>query len=221
MDGNRRWAKKNGLQSVRGHKEGANVVREVVKFSLEKKIKHVSLYTFSIENFKRPEHEKSFLFNLLINEAENGLQEFVGNGVKVRFIGDRSLFPEDVLSACQKIENETKNLDKLELHFLFCYGSRQEIVEGVKRIVKKVQDGEFSEDEISHKTVEDHLWTAGIPEPDFIIRTGGVKRLSNFLLYQAAYSDFYFFDCMWPEMTSKHLEKAWESFTGTKKRFGV
>lgn len=221
MDGNRRWAKKRGLLASFGHKKGAQTIETVVDFCLEKGIEYLSLYTFSIENFKRSPEEKRYLFDLLIAQTRKDLSSFMSKGIRVRFIGDRALFPDDVLAAVEHIEQETALQTVLNINFLFCYGARQEIVGGIKALVKKVKAGLLSEDDITDQVVQDFLWTRGIPEPDLIIRTGGEKRLSNFLLYQAAYSEFCFLDCLWPELTVDHLNRALGSFYEVRRNFGT
>lgn len=221
MDGNRRWAKKNGWLPWLGHQYGVEAVRTAVHFCLENGISFLSLYTFSLENFKRSSVEKDYLFLLLNKMITKELAELVKQGVRVRFIGDRTLFPDVVSNVCNNIEQKTAHLTKLNLTFLFCYGARQEIVSGIKQLMKKVKAGMITEDDISEDTFAHYLWTHGLPDPDLIIRTGGLKRLSNFLLYQAAYSEFYFLDCLWPELTEAHLEKAIKSFKHCKRNFGT
>lgn len=220
MDGNRRWAKKQGLAAMRGHAHGVDSVKKVIEFCLKKGIEHLSLYTFSIENFKRSEPEKSFIFNLLVKEAEKGTEKYVKQGVRVRFIGDRSLFPNVVRKSCEQVEKETAHLEKLNVNFLFCYGGRQELVDGVKTIARKVKEGELSEDAIDEKLLNQHLWCGCSPDPELIVRTGGAQRLSNFLLYQSAYSELHFLDCFWPEITMEDLERVYEDFVGRGRRFG-
>ena len=221
MDGNRRWAKNSGLLQLYGHKEGVNTVKRVASFCLEKKIKHLSLYTFSIENFKRSEREKAYLFNMIVKEARKSLQEFKKRGIRVAFVGDRSLFPDIVLPVCEELELETALCDNLHIQFLFCYGARQEIVSGVKKIVQKVKKGELCEHDINETILQDHLWSSDFPEPDLIVRTGGQVRLSNFLLYQAAYSEFCFLDCMWPELSESHLNSIVAGYLERQRNFGV
>lgn len=220
MDGNRRWARKMGWEILQGHQQGAQTVKKVTEFCLEKGISYLSLYTFSIENFQRSETEKRYLFELVAKNAQEGLEEFIKKGVRVRFIGDRTLFPEQLVSVCQEIEEKTKHLTSLQLNFLFCYGARQEIIGGIKQLVRRILDGRLSEADITDEVFQDYLWTSGIPEPDLIIRTGNVRRLSNFLLYQAAYSEFYFLDCLWPELTIQHLEAALASFDTCQRNYG-
>ncbi len=221
MDGNRRWAKKQGLAAVRGHAQGVDIIKKVIIFCLKKNISYVSLYTFSTENFKRSEYEKTFLFRLLSNELLKGTEDFIRQGVQVRFVGDSSLFPKKLKDTIKDIEEKTKHLKKLQLNFLFCYGGRQEIVDSVKTIVQKVKSGQLSEHDISEETVSQHLWCNCCPDPELIVRTGGAQRLSNFLLFQAAYSEFFFLDCFWPEVTELHLDKVYKDFEQRKKNFGT
>lgn len=220
MDGNRRWAVKQGLAAVRGHAQGVESVRRVVEFCLKKGITYVSLYAFSLENFKRSEEEKSFLFGLIVKEAAKGVAEFVEQGVRVRFLGDRSLFPKSVLPSCETLEKETAHLNKLTVNFLFCYGGRQEIVAGVKAVIHKVQKGELAEDEINEDMFGRELWCGNQLDPDLIVRTGGEQRLSNFLLYQSAYSELMFLDCFWPDISDLDLEHVYDAFVARKRRFG-
>jgi undecaprenyl diphosphate synthase len=221
MDGNRRWAKKQGLLPWYGHREGMEAVRTVIDFCIEKKIQFLSLYTFSLENFKRPGQEKRYLFNYLAKQAEKEIPQFVEKGVNVRFVGDRNYFPESVLSVCERAESKTAHCKRLYLNLLFCYGAQQELIAGIKTIVRAIKAGTLTEDDINEERFNQYLWTGAIPAPDLIIRTGGVQRLSNFLLYQAAYSELYFLDCMWPELTKEHLEKTISSFDQSKRNFGV
>jgi undecaprenyl diphosphate synthase len=221
MDGNRRWATRHGLLSWRGHGKGAETVKRVIGFCIEKKIPYLSLYTFSIENFKRSPEELTFLFDLLASEAEKNLETFLQKGVRVRFVGDRSLFPASIIDVIERLEKETQHLDTLHVSLLFCYGGQQEIVSGIKNVVRRVQAGLLTEDQISEDLFKDFLWTSGVPEPDLIIRTGGHRRLSNFLLYQAAYSELYFLDCLWPELETTHLEQALDHFEYQKRNFGA
>ncbi|MGE0207034.1 MAG: polyprenyl diphosphate synthase [Candidatus Babeliales bacterium] len=220
MDGNRRWAKQRGLRPWLGHRQGAESIKRIVDFCLKKGISYLSLYTFSLENFRRPESELSFLFDLIKHESLKQLDLFLKYGVRVRFVGDRSLFPDSIKPTIEKLETETGHLTNLNLNFLFCYGARQEIVGGIKKLLSKVKDGVLAEQDISEEAFSECLWTAGMPEPELIIRTGGAVRLSNFLLFQAAYSEFYFLDCLWPEIEEKHLLAAYQQFEDCKRNFG-
>ena len=209
MDGNRRWAMSQGLTAFFGHKNGWDAVKRVVDFCLEKKITHLSLYTFSIENLKRSADEQRYLFEVLAHEAAAEFEDFKQKNVRVSFIGDRALFPNSVKPICEKIERDTLACSALQLNFLFCYGGQQEIVDTAKRIAVKVACGDVQV-----------LWTSASPAPDLIIRTGGDTRLSNFLLFQCAYSELYFIDCLWPDISVQHLEAAITYYDNCRKNFG-
>lgn len=221
MDGNRRWARRKGWLPWLGHREGMNAMQRAIDFCLEKKITFLSLYTFSLENFKRPQEELDFLFDTLVSEAEGLLGQSLEKGVRIRFIGDRTLFPAKVLPVCERIEKSTEHLTQLNVNFLFCYGARQEIVNAVKNIAHKIKTGELAQGELTDELFANTLWTSGMPDPDLIIRTGGVHRLSNFLLYQAAYAELYFLDCLWPELTKTHLEDAIAFFKNCQRNYGT
>jgi len=221
MDGNRRWARQKGWLPWVGHRQGAQAVKRVVDFCLQKQIPYLSLYTFSLENFKRPTQELEYLFDMMLEESDAMLAHYQKQGVRVRFLGERSLFPTKIVPVIEQIERSTEQFNRLHLNFLFCYGGRQEILGSVKQIIAKVKSGELSEDQLTDELFEQYLWTHGLPEPDMILRTGGVKRLSNFLLYQSAYAEFYFLDCLWPELTEQHLEKAMVFFEDTQRNYGT
>jgi len=219
-DGNRRWAAKNKLQAIFGHRTGMEAVRTAIKVCINNNIKYLSFYTFSLENFRRSEEEKSYLFDLIADGFKSRLSELISSGVRIRFIGDKNYFPERIRGVITDIENETQHLDVLNLSLLFCYGSRGEIVNTVKILAQKVKDGILSIEDINEDTVSDSLWTAGLPDPDLVIRTSGIVRISNFLLYQAAYSEFSFLNCYWPEVTSDILEECIAKFYDTQRNFG-
>ena len=220
MDGNRRWAKKHGLTFVEGYQEGFAAIKRTIEFCLSHSISYLSLYTFSLENFKRPLIEQEFLFGAIICYGQEHLAAFIEKGVRIRFVGDRERFPARVRAVCERLEKETAEMTALQVQFLFCYGARQEILSVVQQIAYKVQQGQLLPEQITKDDLEQHLWTAGIPDPDIIIRTGGVQRLSNFLLYQAAYTEFYFFECFWPEITETHLQKAVDAALKVERNFG-
>ncbi len=222
MDGNRRWAKQRGLQAWEGHKEGIEAAKKVIEFCVEKKIKYLSLYTLSPENFlKRSQQELAYLFDLMMKEAQKGVEEFIKNGIRVRFIGDRALFPEHLVPFLDQIERDTAHLTTLQVNVLFCYGAQQEIAAATQAIACKVKKGELHAGAITPELVHEHLWTHDIPDPDLIIRTGKVSRLSNFLLFQAAYAELAMLDCFWPEITKKHLEAAYCKFLNSHRSFGA
>lgn len=220
MDGNRRWAKKQGLKPFLGHNQGAQAIQNVVEFSIAKNIKYVSLYAFSTENFKRSAEEVSYLFNLLVKEAYNRLPLFLEHSVRIRFVGDRTLFPALIVDSVIMLEEKTAHCAALNLNILFCYGARQEILNGIKQFMNNIKKGLVALEDLSEDLFKKYLWTGDIPDPELIIRTSGRMRLSNFLLYQAAYSEFYFLDCLWPEITQQHMQTALDSYLDTKRNFG-
>lgn len=220
MDGNRRWAKLNGLVPWYGHRQGIEALKLAVQFCVDKQIPYLSLYTFSLENFKRSEQENNFLFDLILQEAEGSLKEFKDQNIRLRFIGERSYFPARVAQVLENLEAETAQATGLTINLLFCYGGRQEIVAGIKQIASEVKANRLKISDINEELVKSYLWLGDCPDPDLIIRTGGYKRLSNFLLYQAAYTELYFLDCLWPELTRDDLEKAIAYYEQCQKNFG-
>jgi undecaprenyl diphosphate synthase len=221
MDGNRRWATQQGFATLFGHKQGMATINKVADFCLAKSIPYLSLYTFSIENLKkRSEQEQQYLFEILAREAEQELSTFQEKSIKIRFVGDRTLFPQSVQSICERLEAGTKEGTALTINLLLCYGGQQEIVDTTKRLAAKVASGELKESDITSEVFENHLWTAGIPHPNLIIRTGDQQRLSNFLLYQSAYAELYFLKCMWPDISEQELESALTYYHECRKMFG-
>lgn len=221
MDGNRRWALQQGLLSLFGHRKGFDAVKRVVDFCLEKQIPYLSLYVFSLENLEhRSQDERRYLFEVLAQEALQDFEDFKRKGVRICFIGDRALFPESVRFLCEKTEIETAGGAALHVNFLLCYGSQQEITDATKRIAVEVAQGNLQPQDITKDLFETFLWTAGTPAPDLVIRTGGQSRLSNFLLFQCAYSELYFLDILWPDITSVELETALTFFDKCRKNFG-
>lgn len=220
MDGNRRWAKKQGLTPWFGHNQGAESVKKVIQFALDNNIKYVSLYTFSIENFKRSEQEVSHLFSLLITVLTENLAKFIEQGVHIRFIGDETLFPEVIRATIATVEEKTRDCSALNLNLLFCYGGQQEIFGAVKKMITHIKNGFLALEDFTEEIFKKYLWMGNIPEPELIIRTGGTKRLSNFLLFQAAYSELCFLDCLWPEITEQDLAGALSEFKRIQRNMG-
>lgn len=212
MDGNRRWAKKRGLFPWQGHKKGVDSVEMAIQFCMKREIKFLSLYTFSLENMNRSETEKKYLFKL-INLLCDRVQEFVDKKIKVRFIGDKSLMSEDLQKICFDVEQKTSQGDKLQCNFLFYYGGRQEIVAAAQELQQKNIS-------ITEQSLREHLWSGDIPDPELIIRTGGYHRLSNFLLFQSAYSEIVFLDTLWPDLESTDLVSVLNGYMSVQKNLG-
>ncbi len=206
MDGNRRWARMHGYKPWIGHQHGIEPVRTVVRFCLQHHIPYLTLYVFSLENFQRPEDEKSFLFDILAHDvAKNTFQELIDEEVRVQFIGDRTRFPEKLQAMITQIEEETMLNTRLTLTLLFCYGGRQEIVAAAKSLCTEIIMNGEAPHAITEERFKEHLWTQMVPPVDLTIRTGYYQRLSNFMLYHAAYSDLYYPACHWPDLTEQHL----------------
>lgn len=220
MDGNRRWARSNNLSSKDGHRKGQDSARLAVEFCIKRQIKYLSLYAFSLENFKRSQQEQDDLFTILLDAIDAELDELQAQGVCIRFIGDRSAFPPHLLKAIQRAEAQTEQNSTLYLSVLFCYGGQQELVHAVKKIVQQVQEGQRNIDDIDQQCISNALWTSGIPDPDLIVRPSGVRRLSNFLLYQAAYSEYAFVDWNWPDLTETHLQQCLDDYRAVKRNYG-
>lgn len=221
MDGNRRWARQRGMAPWEGHYHGIEKVKLIVEFCIKKNIKYLSLYTLSPENFSRPAQELEHIFDLMRREADKGSAEYIKEGIRVRFIGDRSLFPDYLISSLEQIENETSQMDRLHVNLFFCYGGRQEIAAAMQTMGKKIKEGTLDPASITPQVYESFLWTAQIPDPDLIIRTGCVSRLSNFMLFQAAYSELYMLNCYWPDVTQDDLENIYQWYLQTKRSFGT
>jgi undecaprenyl diphosphate synthase len=220
MDGNRRWAKARGLEILYGD-QSKEALKTALTYCLETGITHVSFYAFSLENIKRSSQETSFIFKATIDAIEEILPHFNQEKIRLRFVGKRELFPAHVLTAVEKIEAATASYNRLQVAILFCYGSQQEIVAASQKIAHKVLNGELAPEEITQEVFAEQLWTAPAPAPDIIIRTGGVKRLSNCMLYQAAYTELYFLDCLWPDLTKAEIEAVVTDFKKTPKNFGA
>ncbi len=220
MDGNRRWARAQSIEALYGN-ESKKAVERALSYCMKHAIPFISLYAFSLENMKRSSIETNYIFNTAIETIEEMLPYFIKEQIKISFIGQRELFPETISSSILKIENSTIDFKKLHVSVLFCYGGQQEIVQAVKNIAYKVAGRELDPAAITSELFESYLQTAPVPFPELIIRTGGYKRLSNFLLYQAAYSELYFLDCLWPELTEKDIENCVDNYNKIKKNFGI
>ncbi len=219
-DGNRRWAKQNKLKTVLGHNKGGQAIKAAIAVCLKNKIKYLSIYTFSLENFNRSDLEKEYLFKMIPDQIRENRQDLLKNHVRVQFLGDRTKFPSGTLDVINSIEEETKKFDNLTVSFLFCYGGRQEILHAVKDLCKDVASGALSADKIDEQILRNYLWASSLPDPDLIIRTSGISRLSNFFTFQAAYSELMFLDCFWPEVDQARLQKCIDDYTNISRNFG-
>ncbi|WP_427026125.1 isoprenyl transferase [Aureimonas ureilytica] len=220
MDGNGRWAKARGLPRTLGHRRGVEAVREAVRTARELGIRYLTLFAFSSENWRRPAEEVGELLRLLKVFIRRDLAELHREGVRVRVIGERENLPRDVRGLLEEAETLTVGNDRNILVIAFNYGARDEMARAMRRIAVKLDTGELTADLISPDLVDQHLDTAGIPDPDLIIRTSGELRLSNFLLWQAAYSEFAFLPCLWPDFDRAAFTAAVQDFAMRDRRFG-
>ncbi|MDR3500104.1 MAG: isoprenyl transferase [Parvibaculum sp.] len=221
MDGNRRWAAKRLLPRQIGHRQGVEAVRVITRAAGEMGIRYLTLYGFSSENWKRPADEVSDLMGLLRLFIRRDLAELHQNGVQVRIIGEREHLEADIVALIDEAETLTRDNANLKLMIAFNYGGQNEITSAVRRIAREVKAGRFDPDAITPETVAAHLDTAGVPDPDLIIRTSGEKRLSNFLIWQSAYAELVFTDVLWPDFTPDRLKEAVAEFKLRDRRFGA
>lgn len=216
MDGNGRWAKARGLSRSEGHRAGTEAAKNLVTRCREVGIKHLTLYTFSKENWARPKTEVAQLFDLLTLFLKKELKSLQEQDIRLKVLGEISDFPFGVRQVVAHTINRTKNCKGMTLNLALNYSGRDELVKAFRSIV----EAGIPADSITDETISEHLYTAGQPDPDLIIRTSGEKRLSNYLLYQAAYSEFYFTDVFWPDFDEKELQKALDDYAGRQRRFG-
>ncbi len=221
MDGNGRWAAKRFLPRKLGHRQGVETVREIVRAAGEIGLKYLTLYSFSSENWKRPADEVSELMGLLKHFIRGDLAELHQNNVAIRIIGEREHLSPDIVALLEEAEALTRGNTGLVLQIAFNYGGQNEIVGAMKRIGKLLLKGEITPDAITPELIAKHLDTAGVPDPDLVIRTSGEKRISNFLIWQSAYAEFVFTDVLWPDFTRKTLEAAIAEFKQRDRRFGA
>ncbi|WP_112180417.1 MULTISPECIES: isoprenyl transferase [Paraliobacillus] len=220
MDGNGRWASNRGLPRFAGHKEGLSVVVKVVKAAVKCKVKVLTLYTFSTENWKRPKPEVDFILKLPKEFMHVYLPEIKSNNVRIEVIGNMEGLPISTREALQYAIDSTKDNDGLQLNLALNYGSKHELLQAMKGMFADLLDEKLSLDEVDEQHFSTYLDTAGIPNPDLLIRTGGEKRLSNFLLWQMAYTEFCFTDVLWPDFSEKEFRLALEEYQLRKRRFG-
>ena len=220
MDGNGRWARKKLMNRIKGHEHGSNAVREVVTASREVGIRFLTLYAFSTENWGRPKAEVKALMTILKKFLIDEREEFQAKDIRFNVIGQKHKLPPDVLYELDKNLEMTRNNKAMTLNIALSYGSREELTQAVKRILLKVESEEINPEAITEELISGHLYTNRIPDPDLIIRTSGEYRLSNFLLWQAAYSEFYFTDTLWPDFTKEEFINILNNFQTRDRRFG-
>ncbi len=220
LDGNGRWAKKRHLPRNYGHIEGAKTVEKICEDADSLGIKYLTVYAFSTENWSRPEDEVSALMKLLRNYLKDCIKRANKNDMRVRVIGDKTRLSEDIRKSIDDLEEATKENTGLNFTIAINYGSRDEIRRAICNIAKDTKEGKINESDINEELISDYLDTKGIPDPDLLIRTSGEERLSNFLLWQLGYAEFYFTDVLWPDFNKKELEKAIEKYNTRDRRFG-
>ena len=220
MDGNRRWARERGLPAVEGHRRGIIALREVTRAASDLGVEVVTVYGFSTENWRRDAKEIAFLFDLCVYFAKTELAELNRNNVRVRIIGDWEALPAGSRDALASLERETASNSGLVLNLAVNYSSRSELERAVRAIARDVASGAVKLDEIDDALIARHLYTAGVPDPDLLIRPGGERRLSNFLLYQAAYAELVMSDTYWPDFSREHFANAIAEFKARQRRFG-
>ena len=220
LDGNGRWAKKRGLPRTAGHQEGAMNVREITKLCANIGIKALTVYAFSTENWKRSREEVEGLMKLFRSYLKKCMKSAEKNHMRVKIIGDPTAFDQDIQDKIRKLEEFSKDYDELYFQIALNYGSRDEITRGMRKLAQDAADGRLNPQEITEDTISGYLDTAGVPDPDLLIRTSGEQRLSNFLMWQLAYTEFYFTDVAWPDFHKEDLIRAIEKYNGRDRRYG-
>ena len=220
LDGNGRWAKKKGMPRNYGHMEGAKTVERICEDAYNLGVKYLTVYAFSTENWKRPQSEVDALMNLLRSYMKNCLKRAEKNNMRVRVIGDKTALAQDLQERIVELEEATKDYDGLCFQIALNYGSRDEMIRSMRCLCQDCKEGKVDVNDIDEAMFESYLDTADIPDPDLMIRTSGEQRLSNYLLWQLAYSEFYFTDVLWPDFSKEDLEKAIEYYNKRDRRFG-
>ena len=221
MDGNGRWAKSRGLPRTLGHRAGMEAVRRAIRAAREQGVSHLTLYSFSSENWSRPLGEVTELMKLLRFYLRSELAGLHKEGVRVRIIGDRKRLPLDVVELINHAEDITQDNKALTLTLALSYGGRQEITAAARGLAKAVERGQLQADAIDEHVLQSFLFTGGMPDPDLVIRTSGEKRISNFLLWQSAYAEFVFMDVLWPDFSAEHLAEAITEYRQRERRYGA
>jgi undecaprenyl diphosphate synthase len=220
MDGNGRWARRRALPRAAGHRKGAESVRRLITACIHKHISHLTLFAFSSENWARPQSEVQRLMELFVDALDKDVKELHENGVRFRVIGGRDALDPEIVARIERGEELTRNNTQLMLNVAINYGGRADIVQACRQIAVAVAEGKMSPAAIDPETIAAHLETAGLPEPDLFIRSGGEQRISNFLLWQLAYTELFFTDVLWPDFDEAEFDRALDFFAGRQRRFG-
>lgn len=220
MDGNGRWAKNHNRPRDYGHQKGAKTLEKISLYANKLGISYMTVYAFSTENWDRPKDEVNGLMNLLRRYLKEHIKDTKKNNLKIYVIGNTQGLPDDIQELITKLEDITKDNDGMTLNIALNYGGRDEIIRGIRKLVTDIENKQLSPSQISEATLIGYLDTANMPDPDLVIRTSGEQRLSNFLTWQTAYSEFYFTDCLWPDFNEKEFDKALEAYKNRDRRFG-
>ncbi len=221
MDGNGRWAKAQGFPRLAGHQRGSEVAREIVRTAADLGVKYITLFAFSSENWRRDPDEVSGLMALLKHYLETEIETLHAEGVRLRIIGERHLLPNNILNLVEASEEKTRGNQKIEMIMALSYGSRAEMVNAARLLAQKVKEHRLSPEEITEDLFAQHLYTADVPDPDLLIRTSGEQRISNYLLWQLAYTELVFVDKFWPDFTAQDFREAIETYSRRERRFGT
>jgi undecaprenyl diphosphate synthase len=220
MDGNGRWAQKHKVKRLMGHKSGVAATRRTIEMAYDAGVKYLTVYAFSTENWNRSAMEVNYLLKLIMDSLLKEIDELIEKGINIRFIGSREHLEQDYYHKAMETCKRSWHHDKMYLNIAMNYGGRKELVDGVKDIARAVQRGECSPDDIDDTMIANALYTAGMPDPDLVIRTSGEQRLSNFLIWQSAYAEFWFIDTLWPDFTKAEFMQALLDYQARKRRFG-
>jgi len=220
MDGNRRWAEKRDLPVFEGHRAGVKALKQIVKASIDHQINHLTVYAFSTENWSRKAQEVEFIFSLFREVLERELPELLEQGVRLIFLGDHESLKPSVRELIEIASTKSQDKNALNLNIALNYGARLEISKATQQLAQKVLDNEISITDINEQSLKNHLYTADTPEPDLLIRTGGEQRISNFLLWQIAYTEIIFMPVLWPDFRENHLQEALQEYSKRVRRFG-
>lgn len=220
MDGNGRWARQRGKPRTEGHREGIKALKRLVEYAGRYGVSYLTVFSFSSENWSRPADEIEFIFKLLKRFVDNDLEDLKRNNVCVRILGERDNLSRDLQQVIARVESETGTNNGLNLNVAFNYGGKGEIAAAVRKLAQKVAEGHLQVDEINEAVLSQSLYTAGMPEPDLMIRTGGEQRISNFLIWQAAYAELVFLKSYWPDFSEVEFVSALEEFSARERRFG-